>query len=281
MTNEEQVAVISDIHGNLEALCAVLTDIEERGIERIICLGDIIAKGTHMEECIALVKEKCCVVVKGNCDEYFAKEQDLSIKPQLEADRIRWTKSKISEQTVGYIESLPSCHEFYLSGRLIRLFHAHPDKIDGFVGNIDTLEHLYGLFLPGVHSLSDAKADVVVYGHIHMPYMQKIYNRVIVNTGSVGNSIDIYRNEDKDGDVRNTAVANYAILRGIYGSKEWEEKISFELVSVPYNIEKELAANTDNNEMDSYQEELRCGRYRDMTKVYARMARRGIDVNNL
>lgn len=281
MTKKDQIAVISDIHGNLEALRAVFADIEERGIDQIICLGDIIAKGTHMEECIALVREKCSVVVKGNCDEYFAKEQDLSTKGQQEADRIVWTKSKISQETVGYIEKLPSCHEFYLSGRLVRLFHAHPDKIDGFVSNIDTLEHFYSLFLPGVHSLSDAKADVVVYGHIHMPYMQKLYNRVIVNTGAVGNSIDIYRNEEKDGDVRNTAVANYAILRGVYGSREWDEKISYELVSVSYDIEKELAANTDNNEMDSYQEELRCGRYRDMRKVYGRMARRGIDVNRI
>ena len=281
MEKKEQIAIISDIHGNLNALQAVLADIKERGIEHIICLGDIIAKGTHMEECIALVKEKCSVVIKGNCDEYFAREQDLSTKEKVEADRIRWTKSKISQETIRYIEGLPSCHEFYLSGRLVRLFHAHPEKIDGFVGNIDTLEHLYSLFLPGVHSVSDAKADVVVYGHIHMPYMQKLYNRVIVNTGSVGNSIDIYRNEEKDGDVRNTALANYAVLTGIYGSKEWNEKISFELVSVPYDMEKELAANTDNNEMDSYEEEIRFGRYRDMTKVYGRMTRRGIDVSKI
>ena len=279
MKQTEQIAVVSDIHGNLEALHAVLADIKERGIDKIICLGDIIAKGTHMEECITLVKEHCSVVVKGNCDEYFAKEHDLSVKAPQEAERIRWIKSKISKETIHYIESLPSCHEFYLSGRLIRLFHAHPDEIDGFVSNIDTLKQLYSLFLPGVHSLSDNKADVVVYGHIHMPYIQKLYNRVIVNAGSVGNAIDIYRNEEKDGNVRNTAVANYAVLRGVYGSKDWDEKISYELVSVPYDMEKELASNTDNIEMDSYQEELKSGKYRDLTKLYGRIAGKGIDVS--
>lgn len=43
----DKIAIISDIHGNLEALTSVLDDIKERNINRIFCLGDIIAKGTH------------------------------------------------------------------------------------------------------------------------------------------------------------------------------------------------------------------------------------------
>ncbi len=277
----DKIAFISDIHGNLEALQAVLEDIKERGIKKIICLGDIIAKGTHMNECVELIRKNCDVVVKGNCDQYFIGEHDLSTKDKTEADRIVWTKSKLSEETVDYLETLPYCHEFYLSGRLIRMFHAHPQRIDGFVGNIDKLERLYELFLPGDNTISDLKADVVVYGHIHMPYMQKMYNRVIVNTGSVGNSIDIYRNEEKDGDVENTSVANYAILSGMYDSRDIKEKISYELVSVPYNKVLELEKNTDNIELDSYQEEIRSGKYRDMRKVYGRLERRGIDISKI
>ena len=47
-----KIAIISDIHGNLEALKATLTDIEKRKVDKIICLGDIIAKGVHPKECI-------------------------------------------------------------------------------------------------------------------------------------------------------------------------------------------------------------------------------------
>ena len=277
----DKIAFISDIHGNLEALNAVLSDIKERGIERIICLGDTIAKGTHMNECVDLIRENCEVVVKGNCDEYFIGEHDLSTKDNVEAKRIVWTRNKLSDETISYLKELPYCHEFYLSGRLVRMFHAHPERIDGFVGNIDKLERLYELFLPGDKTISDSKADVVVYGHIHIPYVQKMYNRVIVNAGSVGNSIDIYRNEDKDGDVGSTAVANYAILSGTYDSRDMKQQISYELVSVPYDKEKELRANTDNIEIDSYQEEIRSGKYRDMTKVYGRLSRRGIDVQKI
>lgn len=88
----DRIAIISDIHGNLEALKSVLDDIKERNINRIFCLGDIIAKGTHQQECVDLVKEKCEVIIKGNCDEYFTSDIDLSTKTPSEINRITWNK---------------------------------------------------------------------------------------------------------------------------------------------------------------------------------------------
>ena len=90
----DKIAIISDIHGNLEALKSVLDDVKERNINRIFCLGDIIAKGTHQQECVDLVKENCDVILRGNCDEYFTSDIDLLTKTQLEVDRIFWNKNK-------------------------------------------------------------------------------------------------------------------------------------------------------------------------------------------
>jgi len=277
----DKIAIISDIHGNLEALQSVLKDIKGKQINKIICLGDIIAKGTHQQECVELVKNSCDIVLKGNCDEYFTSDIDLSTKSKREVERINWNKSKLSNENINYLKTLPYCYEFYMSGRLIRLFHAHPQKIDKFAGNIDTIDRLYELFLPSDNTISDLKADVVIYGHIHTPYVQKIYNRMLINTGSIGNAIDVFRNEEKDGNIKNTTVANYLILSGIYNSKDIDNKISYELVSVPYNIEKELNDNSDNIEFDSYQEEIRNGKYRDMKKIYDSFATRGIDKNKI
>ena len=277
----DKIAIISDIHGNLEALNSVLNDIEERKIDKIICLGDMIAKGTHQQECVELVKKNCDVVLKGNCDEYFTSDIDLSTKSKQEIDRINWNKSKLSDENINYIRQLPYCDEFYMSGRLIRLFHAHPQKIDKFAGNIDKIDRLYELFLPSSNTISDLKADVVIYGHIHKPYVQKIYNRMLINTGSIGNAIDVFRNDEKDGNVKNTTVANYLILSGVYNSKEIDNKISYELVSVPYDIEKELNSNSDNIELESYQEEIRNGKYRDMKKIYDSFEMRGIDKDKI
>ena len=59
-----RIAIISDIHGNLEALKTCLADIQKRNIDKIFCLGDILAKGCHMEECVKLVRENCDVILK-------------------------------------------------------------------------------------------------------------------------------------------------------------------------------------------------------------------------
>lgn len=277
----DKIAIISDIHGNLEALKVVLKDIKERNIEKIFCLGDIVAKGTHQEECVNLVKENCDVILKGNCDAYFTSEVERETKPEIELKRIDWINSKLSDESKNFLKSLPYSFEFYLSGRLVRLFHATPEKINGFIGNIDTIGRLYSLFLPSENTLSNEKADIIVYGHIHTPFIQRIYNRTIINSGSVGNAIDVFRNIDKDADVKNTTLANYVILSGKYDSKDINEEISFELVNVPYDIEKELDANTDNIEIDSYKEELRSGKYRNMEKIYKSFELRGIETDKI
>ena len=277
----DKIAIISDIHGNLEAINSVIEDIKERKIEKIFCLGDIVAKGTHQEECVNLIKENCDVILKGNCDAYFTSEVERETKPEIELKRIDWIDSKLSNESKKYLRNLPYSFEFYLSGRLVRLFHATPNKINGFVGNIDTIDRLYSLFLPSKNTISNKKADVVVYGHIHTPFIQRIYNRTIINSGSVGNAIDVFRNEEKDADVRNTTLANYVILSGKYDSKDINEKISFEIVSVPYDIEKELKENEDNIEMESYEEELRSGKYRNMEKIYKSFELRGIETDKI
>lgn len=277
----EKIAIISDVHGNLEALKVVLKDIEKRNIKKIICLGDIIAKGVHPHECIELIKENCKVVIKGNCDEYFSADIDLKSKPEIEKERIKWNKNMLTEDDINYLKTLPFCHEFYLSGRLVRLFHATPTKINDFVGNIDNLNKLYSLFLSSEKTISNKKADVVIYGHIHMQFMQRIYNRTILNSGSVGNAIDVFRNAEKDGNVKNTTLANYAIITGEYNSKDYSAPISFELVSVPYDVDKELLDGDKNIEKEDYEIELKEGKYRDMTKLNKSFEIRGINPEDI
>ena len=103
--------------------------------------------------------------------------------------------------------------------------------------------------------------------------MQKMYHRVLINAGSVGNAVDCIRSEERDGDARNTAVISYLILKGEPDSRDWGKELAYELISIPYDIEAELAANEDNIEFEDYRKELRDGWYRDMAKVRRMMAR--------
>ena len=97
-----RIAIISDVHGNLEALKATIQDIEKRNVDKIICLGDTIAKGVHPSECIKIVKEKCDVVLQGNTDYYFSKEhENIKDLPVQEQKRIEWNQSLISKEDRG------------------------------------------------------------------------------------------------------------------------------------------------------------------------------------
>ena len=277
----DKIAVISDIHGNLEALNVVMNDIKKRNIDKIICLGDIVGKGIHQEECINIIKNNCDIVIQGNNDNFYSKTWDLSEFEEIDKKRYNFFRSKLSDESIKYLQELPFSYELYLSGRLIRLFHAHPEKNYQFIGNIDTIDRLYELFLPSDNTISQDKADIIIYGHIHTPYMQKIYNRFIINTGSVGNSIDIFRNPYKDGNIENTTLANYVILYGNIDSHNLNDDFSYEFVNLKYNIDKELIDNYNNIEKELYENELRNGNYRDLKRIDNSLKIRGIDKNKI
>ena len=75
----ERIAVISDIHGNMPAVEAVLEDIKSKSIKRIICLGDLAGKGPSSAEAVDKIKEHCDVVIKGNWDYYLAEQKDKEV----------------------------------------------------------------------------------------------------------------------------------------------------------------------------------------------------------
>jgi len=276
-----KIAIISDIHGNLEALKATIRDIEKRNVDKIICLGDTIAKGIHPKECIKIIQDKCEVVLQGNCDRVFATEHELEKVPEQEKKRIIWNQSMISSEDREYLLSLPFCHEFYMSGSLVRLFHATPEVDNKATINQDSIQTKFKMFCPSENTVSQDMADVVIYGHIHHPYMDKIYNRTLINIGSVGNSFDVIRNPKKDGNVLETTKSNYLIIEGEYGSKEYNSDISFQFIKVPYDINKELEDEHLNIEKENYHYELQEGKYRDMTKINDNFRRLGVDVDEI
>ena len=269
-----KIAIISDIHGNLEALRTCLADIKKRNIDKIFCLGDIVMKGYHMEECVKLIRENCEVVIQGNCDvdvnPDIYTEPKHNIPVELMKKRATWLRNSLSQESREYLSNLPFSYEFYMSGSLVRIFHAHPEKKTGIIINEDSYEAKYRMFQPSENTVSQEVADVVIYGHLHAPFMNKMYNKTLINVGSVGNSFNVVRDEAKDSDFRETTAINYLILDGEYGDKEYGANFSFEFVKVLYDIDKELQDLDKNIEPEAYEKELREGRYRNMSKIFAR-----------
>lgn len=111
--------------------------------------------------------------------------------------------------------------------------------------------------------------------------MDKLYNKTLINVGSVGNSFDVIRNPKKDSNVLETTKSNYFIIEGEYGSKEYTSEVSFQFVKVPYDIDKELEDEKNNIEQENYRFELKEGKYRNMQKIYDNFKKLGIDVDNI
>lgn len=259
----DKIAVISDIHGNLVALREVLKDIKNRKIRYIICLGDIIAKGSNSNKCIDLIKENCYIVLQGNCDEYFCKNHDLKGLEEKEKKRIIWNEKLLSKENKEYLQNLKFSHDIYISGSLVRLFHASPTNNKKVVTQLDSIDKKLELFEANNKIKTNKNADIVIFGHIHNQFMNKLYNKTLINCGSVGNAFDLIRNEKYDSNTLETTNANYLIIEGNINQKNYGGQLNFNFIRLPYDIKEELKLNEDNIEFEEYKNELINGIYRD------------------
>jgi len=99
--------VISDIHGNAEALRAVLADIKTESVDIIICLGDIVGYYPDPEECVRLIRENAAYAVAGNHDFAAIGQIDTINFTYYAYEAMEWTKMNLSEESALYLKSLP------------------------------------------------------------------------------------------------------------------------------------------------------------------------------
>lgn len=203
-------AVISDIHGNLEALEAVLEDIPE-AVDKVYCLGDVIGYGASPNECCDLVRERDIPVISGNHDLAVTDpETDLAWFNPVAARAVEWTRNEITPDNASFLFSLPRTMEghgaFFVHGSV-----RDPDEyiLDSATAekNLSVLESEH----PGV--------PVCFFGHTHVkaiaPFPQNQApvgpsepielsedGPYLVNPGSVG--------QPRDGDT----FASYVLAEG-------------------------------------------------------------------
>lgn len=243
----DQIALIADLHGNLPAFEATLADIRRRGIEQIFCLGDLVGKGPHSAQTVDLCREVCVQIIKGNWDDFIDKATDNPT--------IQWHQARLGPARLAYLQSLPTVIEFTMSRKRVRLFHASQNGIYYRVRMNDPLEKHLAMFTNTDFTGDGVEPDVVGYGDIHGAYLKSFQHRVLFNTGSVGNPLDL-------------TLASYAILEGHYDSQT-PGAFSVQLIRVPYDIELAIqqAADEQMPELELYANELRTARYRGLPPV--------------
>ncbi len=207
-TNNKSFAIISDIHSNLEALEAVLADIEARGIDEIICLGDVVGYGANPKECLDLVRQRCRITLMGNHDHAVLFEptnfnlpaeracywtrQMLETEPDREVRRARWKylgelPVRVKENDILFVHASPRrpMNEYIFPEDVFtnpQKVLANFERLDArlcFVGHT----HQPGVFVDDPyfdppHELPDS------------PFYEVDNERAIINVGSVGQPRD-------------------------------------------------------------------------------------------
>jgi len=205
------VAIISDIHGNLPALQAVIADIEQQGIEELVCLGDIVGYGAQPAECIDLLRSlNFCAILRGNHDAYVAADEDPSNMSDETAEVIRWTRCMLTPEQRAWLGALPltwqgkdykvvhaSLHQpeqwgYVLEPSAAALHFAHQLKPLCFIGH----SHQPKMFVEG----EDRALDITSLESVRPNRKQ------VVNVGAVGQPRDkderacyvVYRRAEQD-----------------------------------------------------------------------------------
>lgn len=150
-------AVFGDIHGNLEALQAVLRALRAEGVDRYLCVGDLIGYGADPRECIAVVRALGGLVVAGNHDLAAAGLLDMQEFNPVAREALLWTQSVLTSEDVTYLRELP----LVARTDAITLFHAALPQPELFE-YIDTPQKAALTF-------SVLRTRFGFFGHSHVP----------------------------------------------------------------------------------------------------------------
>lgn len=119
----ERVAIISDIHGNLHALQAVLSAIDSLDTDGMVCLGDVVGYGPFPEACLDLILAHCQVIVRGNHDEAAYDPREAATFNGAARSAIDWTRGRLDELQLGLLATLR--HEVWVNSEVMCV-HACP-----------------------------------------------------------------------------------------------------------------------------------------------------------
>jgi predicted phosphodiesterase len=155
-----KLAILSDIHANIEALRATLDD--ARGADRILCLGDIVGYNTDPEDCIALLRAHDAIAIAGNHDRAVTGQLATEGWPAVAERAVQWTREYLSDDARNYLATLPS--KTVAEGIVMVHGALHPETGSEMV-RLDTIEARRLSFAALATHPSGAR--ICAFGHTH------------------------------------------------------------------------------------------------------------------
>jgi diadenosine tetraphosphatase ApaH/serine/threonine PP2A family protein phosphatase len=221
-----RIALLSDIHGNLPALHAVLARISTLSVDTIASLGDAVGYGPFPNECVALVRERCAVAVKGNHDAGVLGETPLEDFNRLGRDAIEWTAEVLTVENRAFLSALPLLDVL----DVITLVHASPANPPAwtYIITMASAREAFTAFTTPVCCIGHTHVPVVIGEDFSVNVFRnpaepgKEPCRFLINVGSVG--------QPRDG--------SPDACFGLLDTALW----TYEAVRVPYDIEATASA---------------------------------------
>jgi putative phosphoesterase len=224
-----RVGLISDIHGNLLALEAVLAELEREAPDRLICLGDVVA-GPRANETLARVRALECPVIMGNWDAWSVDGMPEASNPveQLLYDIGGYWAERLGEDDRDFIRTFVPRMQLDLDGTTLLCFHGSPTSYDHWIvattSDNDVEEMLGGYDAP-----------VLVGGHTHLQMVRRYSDSLFVNPGSVGLPFELWSLAG----VQIAPRAEYAILTAEDG------RLAVDLRRTTYDVEAHLRSGLE------------------------------------
>lgn len=214
-----RIAVVSDIHGNILALQAVMKHISKRKVEMIYCAGDLVGYAPFPNEVINFFKDYQIPVTLGNYDDAIGNQRIVcgcvykDERAQVLGEKsIIWTKEHLTEENKEYLRNLPAEIRFLAGKFEVVIVHGSPLKLNEYLYESAGQDYLLEL-------LNLSRCDVLICGHTHIPYHKVLRpGKYVINAGSVG--------KPKHGD----PLAAYVII-------DFGETVEVRIQKVAYAVE--------------------------------------------
>ena len=218
-----RLAIFSDIHANFPAMGEVASHIRDNDYDGVYCLGDLGGYASEPNETQELVMFMGCPAVMGNYDEGVGFNNDTCgcnyVKPfdiKMSDVSFFWTRDHTTDVNKAWLRELPREIRLEIEGRRVLLCHGSPASTTEYLFETRSEAYLQKFTAGG---RNDAQADIIVFGHTHVPYHRVVDDVHFVNTGSVG--------RPKDGDPR----AGYCVLT-MDG-----DQVTTEQIRIEYDVE--------------------------------------------
>lgn len=224
-----RIAIFSDVHGNLTALDAVLDDIAQQEVDQSVFAGDLCLLGPRPAVCLQRLRAAEIAGVYGNTDDWVLGRQPAPERVRALAE---WTREQLSEEAWTWLDALPFSHAISPTedeSRELLVVHANPRDVNTLIFPPEKAQReRWGRMRQSDNKLkpllSDVTAEILAFGHLHIPNERHVAGKRLINISSVS----IPGDDDP---------------RAKYGLFSWNgEQWDFERRYVPYNVTAEIDA---------------------------------------